>query len=119
MTRLSKISCRILYVVFSAATALIAFPAAVSGGGPAAADKVEIKIDNFNFTPATLTVKAGTEITWTNGDDIPHTVVSDDHTFKSKVLGTNENFTFKASKPGAYAYSCSIHPNMTGKVIVK
>ena len=80
----------------------------------------EVKIDNFSFTPATLTVKAGTQITWTNGDDIPHTVVSDDHTtFKSKVLDTNDTFTFTISKPGTYSYFCSIHPKMTGKVIVE
>jgi plastocyanin len=63
--------------------------------------------------------KAGTQITWTNGDDIPHTVVGGDQAFKSKVLGTGEKFTSTASKPGTYPYSCSIHPNMTGKVVVE
>jgi len=80
---------------------------------------VEVKIDNFSFTPNTLTVKAGTQITWTNADDIPHTVVSDDQSFKSKVLDTDEKFTFTASKPGTYSYFCSIHPKMTGKVVVE
>jgi plastocyanin len=80
---------------------------------------VDVKIDNFSFAPATLTVKAGTQITWTNGDDIPHTVVSDDHAFKSKVLDTDEKFTFMASKAGTYSYFCSIHPKMTGKVVVE
>jgi len=98
-------------------TALISFQA--TPPGVAAAGKAEVKIDNFSFAPATLTVKAGTQITWTNGDDIPHTVVSDGHTFKSKVLGTGEKFTFTAGKPGTYSYSCSIHPNMTGKVVVE
>jgi plastocyanin len=64
-------------------------------------------------------VKAGTQITWTNGDDIPHTVVSNGPAFKSKVLGTGEKFTFTVSKPATYSYSCSIHPNMTGKVVVE
>jgi plastocyanin len=86
--------------------------------GVAAAGKAEVKIDNFNFSPAALTVKAGTQITWTNGDDIPHTVVSNG-TFKSKVLATGEKFTFTADKPGTYSYFCSIHPNMTGKVVVE
>jgi plastocyanin len=104
-----------------AMTALISFQAVPPGvaAAPAAAGKAEVKIDNFSFSPAALTVKAGTQITWTNGDDIPHTVISDGHTFKSKVLGTGEKFTFTAGKPGTYSYSCSIHPNMTGKVVVE
>ena len=100
---------------------LIGFQAAPSGvaAAPAAAEKVEVRIDNFSFSPSALKVKVGTQITWTNGDDIPHTVVSNSPTFKSKVLGTGEKFTFTASKPGTYSYSCSIHPNMTGKVVVE
>jgi plastocyanin len=82
---------------------------------------MEVKIDNFSFTPATLTLAAGTTVTWTNRDDIPHTVVSTDDpkTFKSKVLDTDEKFSFTFSKPGTFAYFCSIHPKMTGKVIVQ
>ena len=108
----------ILSVAASVVLALVALPAAerTVAAGPSTAD---IKIDNFSFAPATLTVKAGTQITWTNGDDIPHTVVSDDHTFKSKVLDTDEKFTFTASKPGTYSYFCSIHPKMTAKVVVE
>jgi len=91
----------------------------IAAGPPTTAVKAEVKIDNFSFAPSTVTVKAGTEITWTNSDDIPHTVVSDDRTFKSKVLDTDEKFTFTATKPGTYSYFCSIHPKMTGKVIVE
>jgi plastocyanin len=80
---------------------------------------VDITIDNFSFTPPTVTVKAGTQITWTNKDDTPHTVVSEDHSLKSKVLDTDEKFTFTPSKPGTYSYFCSIHPKMTGKVVVE
>ena len=80
---------------------------------------VDIKIDNFSFTPQTITVKAGTEVTWTNKDDIPHNVVADDKSFKSKVLDTDEKFTMTASKPGTYTYYCSIHPKMTGKLVVE
>ena len=80
---------------------------------------VEIKIDNFSFTPPTITVKMGTEITWTNKDDIPHNVVAEDKSFKSKVLDTDEKFTMTASKPGTYVYYCSIHPKMTGKLVVE
>jgi plastocyanin len=82
---------------------------------------VEVKIDNFSFGPANLTVVAGTTVTWTNRDDIPHTVVSTDDpkTFKSKVLDTDEKFSFTFTKAGTYPYFCSIHPKMTGKVIVQ
>ena len=79
---------------------------------------VEVKIDNFSFGPATLTVAVGTTVTWTNRDDIPHTVVSEDKIFKSKVLDTDEKFSFTFTKPGTYPYFCSIHPKMTGKVVV-
>jgi plastocyanin len=111
----------IFCLAFWAMTALISLQAAPPGVAavPAAAGKAEVKIDNFSFSPAALTVKAGTQITWTNGDDIPHTVVSDGHAFKSKVLGRGEKFTFTAGKPGTYSYTCSIHPNMTGKVVVE
>ena len=81
---------------------------------------MEVKIDNFNFGPVTLTVPVGTAITRTNCDDIPHTIVSTDDpkAFKAKVLDTDEKFSFTFSKPGTYPYFCSIHPKMTGKVIV-
>jgi plastocyanin len=98
-----------------AMTALPTLEKSLAAGPPT----VDIKIDNFSFTPATLTVKAGTQITWTNADDIPHTVVSDDRSFKSKVLDTDEKFTFTATQPGTYSYFCSIHPKMTGKLIVQ
>jgi plastocyanin len=82
---------------------------------------MEVKIDNFSFGPVTLTVPVGATVTWTNRDDIPHTVVSTDDpkAFKSKVLDTDEKFSFTFSKAGSYPYFCSIHPKMTGKVIVQ
>ena len=85
------------------------------------APTMEVKIDNFSFGPAALTVPVGTTVTWINRDDIPHTVVSTDDpkTFKSKVLDTDEKFSFTFSKAGSYPYFCSIHPKMTGKVIVQ
>jgi len=84
-------------------------------------DPPEVKIDNFSFGPSTLTVSVGTIVTWTNRDDIPHTVVSSDDpkVFKSKVLDTDEKFSFKFEKAGTYPYFCSIHPKMTAKVIVQ
>ncbi len=82
-------------------------------------EATEVKIDNFSFGPETLTIAVGTTVTWTNRDDIPHTVVSTDGVFKSKVLDTDEKFSFNFSKAGTYPYFCSIHPKMTGKVIVQ
>ncbi len=80
----------------------------------------EVKIDNFSFSPARLTVSPGTTVKWTNRDDIPHTVVSDDKTtFKSKVLDTDESFSFTFTKPGTYDYFCSVHPKMTAKIVVQ
>jgi plastocyanin len=80
----------------------------------------EVKIDNFSFGPVTLTVPVGTTVTWTNRDDIPHNAVSNDpKIFKSKVLDTDEKFSFTFSKPGTYSYFCSIHPKMTGKIVVQ
>jgi plastocyanin len=85
----------------------------------AAATTAEVKIDNFSFSPQEITVTTGTTIVWTNRDDIPHTVVSDDKVFKSKVLDTDQQFSFTFAKPGTYPYFCSVHPKMTGKVVVK
>jgi len=80
----------------------------------------QITIDNFSFAPATLTVSAGTKVTWVNHDDIPHTVVSEDKaTFRSQALDTDEKFSFTFAKPGTYTYFCSIHPKMTAKVVVQ
>jgi amicyanin len=79
----------------------------------------EVKIDNFRFGPAELKVAAGTTVTWTNRDDIPHTVVSTDGVFKSKVLDTDDKFSYSFGKAGTYPYFCSLHPKMTGKVIVQ
>ncbi len=80
---------------------------------------VEVKIDNFSFGPGTVTVPVGTTVTWTNRDDIPHTVVSTEGVFKSRVLDTDEKFMFTFSKAGTFPYFCSIHPKMTGKVVVQ
>ena len=78
----------------------------------------EVTIDNFSFRPQTLTVAVGTTVTWTNGDDIPHTVVSNDGVFKSIARDTDEKFSFTFDKVGAYPYHCSLHPKMTGEVVV-
>jgi amicyanin len=79
----------------------------------------EVKIDNFSFAPAELKVSVGTTVNWTNRDDIPHTVVSTEKVFKSKVLDSEEKYSFTFTTAGTYVYFCSIHPKMTGKVIVQ
>jgi len=84
-----------------------------------ATPSAEVNIDNFSFGPDTLTVPVGATVTWKNRDDIPHTVVSTDGVFKSKVRDTDETFSYTFSKAGAYPYFCSIHPKMVGKVIVR
>jgi amicyanin len=80
---------------------------------------VEVKINNFIFAPSTLTVPAGTPVTWTNRDDIPHNVVNADKTIKSKVLDKDEKFTFTFARPGTYSYVCTLHPGMKGTVVVQ
>jgi plastocyanin len=79
----------------------------------------EIKIDNFSFGPGTLTVAVGSTVTWTNRDEMPHTAVSTDGIFKSKVMDTDEKFTYTFERSGTFTYFCSIHPKMTGKVVVQ
>jgi plastocyanin len=118
---------RSVFVVIGSAVLAIAFVMSVEGHrgfALSAQDKAsttEVKIDNFSFGPATLTVGVGSTVTWINRDDIPHTVVSTDDpkTFKSKVLDTDEKFSFTFTKAGTFPYFCSIHPKMTGRVIVQ
>jgi len=104
--------------VFVAATGLFANAPGREEATPAA--PAQVKIDNFAFSPNELKVPAGTTVEWVNRDDIPHTVVSDDKsTFKSKALDTDDKFSYTFTKPGTYSYFCSVHPKMTGKIIVQ
>lgn len=82
-------------------------------------NSVEVKIDNFFFGPQTVTVPVGTKVTWVNQDDIPHTVTSDTKLFTSRALDTDQQFSFTFTTPGTNNYYCSMHPKMTGQVIVK
>jgi amicyanin len=100
-----------LVAAFAAATLLL--PRA------GAAEDAQVKIDNFTFTPPSLTVKAGTTVTWRNEDDIPHTIASTVRAFKSKALDTDDSFSFTFTEPGSYDYFCSLHPHMTGKIVVE
>lgn len=102
-----------------AAESAPSIPKTSGSAGATSAAPSDVKIDNFSFTPQEIRVKAGTTITWTNRDDIPHTVTSTESIFKSKALDTDETFSTTLAKPGTYSYFCSIHPKMTGKVVVE
>jgi len=85
----------------------------------ATASDVTVKIDNFTFSPADLTITPGTTVTWVNNDDIPHTVVETAQTFRSKALDTDDKYSFTFTTSGDFSYFCSLHPHMTGKITVK
>jgi plastocyanin len=104
--------------VMTAMLLLAGTPSVTANDQPSAAS-VDVKIDNFSFGPQTLTVSVGTTVVWTNRDDIPHTVVSTEGVFKSKVRDTDEKFSFTFNTAGTYPYFCSVHPKMTGKIVVQ
>jgi plastocyanin len=88
--------------------------------GAQTAAAAAVGIDNFTFNPATVTVKAGTTVTWTNKDDIPHGIAATNNTFKrSQALDTDDSFSFTFTTPGTYQYFCYIHPHMTGTIVVE
>jgi amicyanin len=93
--------------------------AATFAARSAPATDAEVDIDQFTFLPQRITVKAGTTVTWINEDDVPHTIVSSSKVFKSKALDTADKFSFTFTTPGTYAYICSVHPYMTGAVVVE
>jgi plastocyanin len=108
---------RIMFTVIGLANAtpLPCVPAlAASDPVPAAT----VTVDNFSFTPATLTVKPGTTVTFVNHDDIPHQIVAVDKTFRSKALDTDDSFQFTFATAGDFDYFCGLHPHMKGKIIV-
>ena len=93
--------------------------AATFAARSAPATDAEVDIDQFTFTPQRITVKPGTTVTWTNDDDDSHTVASSSKLFKSKALDTGDKFSFTFTTPGTYDYICSVHPYMTGAVVVE
>lgn len=88
-------------------------------GGAALAENPIVKIEDFAFSPPSLTVKIRTAVTWLNKDDIPHTVVSKSRVFRSKALDTDDSFSFTFNEAGTYEYFCSLHPHMTGRIVVE
>jgi plastocyanin len=100
--------------------ALVGAVVAAAGLAPVvAADGTTVKIHDFAFAPAQLTVKVGTTVTWVNDDDIPHTVVATGKAFRSKALDTNDKFSFTFTAAGSYEYFCSLHPHMKATVVVQ
>jgi plastocyanin len=101
--------------------ALIAAMLASGAFSVARAENASVTIDNFSFNPARITVAAGSKVTWSNRDDIPHTVTdaADPKTFRSPPLDTGDAFSHVFATPGTYRYFCSLHPHMQGTVVVK
>jgi amicyanin len=100
-----------------ATLAILAVVAGLASGQALAAD-AQVKIANFTFDPPTLTVKAGTTVTWVNADDIPHVVSEKDGKFRSSALDTDDKFSQTFSTAGTVEYFCAIHPHMSGKIVV-
>jgi plastocyanin len=112
-TRTLNFARLIIFVVFLATAFLMAWTRATH------AEEAKVKIGNFTFDPMIMKVKAGMAVSWTNEDDIPHTVAAADHSFKSKPLDTGETYSTTFSTPGRYTYFCSLHPHMKGTIIVE
>ena len=89
-----------------------------SGPAAAPAGPNAVNIDNFAFAPASLTVTAGTTVTWTNHDEDPHNIVAEDGQFRSPTMSSGGTFSYKFSTPGTFSYVCGIHPFMHGTVVV-
>jgi plastocyanin len=84
-----------------------------------AAETTTVKIDNFRFDPEVVTVPVGTNVTWINHDDVPHTVTATAKSFTSAALDTDDRYSHVFAKAGEYTYYCAVHPHMTARVIVK
>ncbi|HEX7894570.1 MAG TPA: cupredoxin family copper-binding protein [Terriglobales bacterium] len=115
---LCKAFCRV--AINSTAAVMLFASVSISGLCAAKAQNTNtILIKGFDFSPMTLTVKVGTTVTWKNMDEVSHTVVSPDGTFRSEELDEGDTFTFKFVKPGTYKYACSIHPKMMASIVVR
>ncbi|HVB18084.1 MAG TPA: cupredoxin family copper-binding protein [Stellaceae bacterium] len=100
---------------------LAAVPGTVLAGDavPAAATTTVVEIHNMKFNPVTLTISAGTKVTWVNEDTAPHTVTDRDRVFHSAALDTKDSFSYTFASPGEFTYFCTIHPMMVGRIVVK
>ena len=111
---------RILFAISSLSLSSLIFGQAEKEASTNSAKPNQIVIKDFHFNPETLTVKSGEKVTWINRDEEPHTVVSVEKQFKkSSALDTDQEFTITAGAPGTYTYFCSVHPKMTGTIVVE
>ena len=121
MTSLPTIRRSFVGVIVGLAVALAACSSSGSGGGTSAAPVATSTVDlppSYKFVPADITVKVGTTVTWTNRDGVPHSIVSAERHFTSPVLDADQRFSRRFDVPGTYTYSCSLHPKMTGQIVV-
>ena len=110
----------VLFVALAVLSTIRGKDAETTKGALAKSTKSEVVIDNFSFSPQTFTLPAGATVTWTNRDNMPHTVTSADNRFsKSPALKPGQSFSNTFPAVGTYSYFCSIHPRMTGKIVVK
>ena len=119
LLRWRSFACKLGLSVFALSCFTILALAAGKSASNHATQAADVRIDNFTFHSTALTVPVGTQVTWTNRDDIPHTVVSENKLFKSQALDTDDRFSFTFTHRGTYHYFCSLHPRMTAEVIVK
>ena len=116
----STMQSALVAAALGAGTATMLAAVVLPGWADTAVQPTAVSIDNFTFGPQTLTVKAGTTVTWTNKDDIPHGVASSNNAFtKSRALDTDDSYSFTFTTPGTYQYFCYIHPHMVGTVVVQ
>jgi plastocyanin len=110
-----------LVLTLSVALALVASGAGTAKPAPRASEPPSYTIDikDFMFTPRNLTIPVGSKVTWTNKDEEPHKVAEVNTSFISKPLDTDEGFTYEFKVPGKYEYFCTVHPRMTGTIIVE
>jgi plastocyanin len=109
---MTGVAMRLMFYAGMVASLLIPAAARPDGGQ-------QVTIDNFTFSPATLTIARGTRVTWTNQDDIPHSIVLGGIGVHSKALDTDNSFSYRFDRAGTFAYICGLHPHMHGQVVVR
>jgi plastocyanin len=122
MTKLTSKTKRIalLFAISFLNLSIVALAGDMKDAGSTGAKENKIEIKDFAFNPKTITVKSGEKITWINRDEEPHTIVSVEKQFKkSSALDTDQTYTITAGAPGTYSYFCSVHPKMTGTIVVE
>ena len=116
-----KSACKLLVLAFAVPLAFVARGAGTAKPAPRASDAASytITIKDFEFNPRNLVIPVGSKVTWTNKDEEPHKVAEINNAFTSQPLDTDEGFTYEFTTPGKYEYFCTVHPRMTGKIIVE